>query len=439
MAENAVRIREIPYNYTSFADKDIVVRLLGEDAWRLVEELQQEERTGRSARMLFEVLGDIWVIQRNPYLQEDMLFNMKRRELLVNALYHRIKAINQRNDRLQEDQREKIKILVEKALITIEKFKSSFERSWDLRRIVQKKLKKYTKLDNVRFDGFSRASHVTDATDWRIAYPFVVVYPDSEEEIPGIVRSFIELGFTIIARGGGTGYTGGAVPMFDRTAIINTEKLNRISPVEMKKLEGVEDDVATIRAEAGAVNKQVADKASSEGWVFSVDPNSNYACTIGGNIAENAGGKKAVLWGTTLDNVYWYRMVDPNGDWLEVKRINHNLGKIHQQEFVEFEAVWKDGKKSPEKAAILRKKTYKLRGGSFRKPGLGKDVTNKYLGGLPGIQKEGTDGIITSARFILHKMSAVTQTVCLEFTERLIMRVRLFMKSLSFLSHIRTA
>lgn len=91
--------------------------------------------------MLFEVLGDIWVIQRNPYLQEDMLFNMKRRELLVNALYHRIKAINQRNDRMQEDQREKIKILAEKALITIEKFKSSFERSWDLRRIVQKSSK----------------------------------------------------------------------------------------------------------------------------------------------------------------------------------------------------------------------------------------------------------------------------------------------------------
>lgn len=163
------------------------------------------------------------------------------------------------------------------------------------------------------------------------------------------------------------------------------------------------------------MNKKVAEKAASEGWVFSVDPNSNYACTIGGNIAENAGGKKAVLWGTTVDNVYWYRMVDPDGNWLEVTRVNHNLGKIHLQEDVVFEAVWKQGNKSPEKAPIIRKKTFRLKGPKFRTPGLGKDVTNKYLGGLPGLQKEGCDGIITSARFILHKMPACTQTVCLEF------------------------
>ena len=102
----------------------------------------------------------------------------------------------------------------------------------------------------------------------------------------------------------------------------------------MRKLEGLDKEVATIEAGAGSVNKKVAEKAASEGWVFSVDPNSNYACTIGGNIAENAGGKKAVLWGTTVDNVYWYRMVDPDGNWLEVTRVNHNLGKIHLQEDV---------------------------------------------------------------------------------------------------------
>ena len=54
-------------------------------------------------------------------------------------------------------------------------------------------------------------------------------------------------------------------------------------------------------------------------------------------------------------------------------------------------------------------------GRAFRKPGLGKDVTDKVLGGLPGVQKEGCDGIITSARFVLHRMPAHTRTVCLEF------------------------
>ena len=68
------RLREIPYNYTSFSDREIVIRLLGEDMWRVLDELLRSERvTGRSARMLYEVLGDIWVVQRNPYLEDDLL------------------------------------------------------------------------------------------------------------------------------------------------------------------------------------------------------------------------------------------------------------------------------------------------------------------------------------------------------------------------------
>ncbi len=409
------RRREIPYNYTSFSDRDIIVRLLGEECWDVLEELRSERRTGQSARMLFEVLGDIWVIQRNPYLQDDMLYNRKRRDLLVKALYHRINAIKQRRHDVGSDADKKVAFLIEKALITIEKFKSSFERTWDFRRLILKKLKKHTNVQNIRFDGFSRASHVTDATDWRIHYPFVVIYPDKESEVPGIVKACIELGLTIIPRGGGTGYTGGAVPLHAKSAVINTEKLNRISNVLFQNLKGREGENALIFAEAGAVNKQVAEKAASEGWIFSVDPNSNYACTIGGNIAENAGGKKAVLWGTTADNVYWYRMVGPNGEWMEVTRLNHNLEKIHKQEEVSFEVVYKESTPDPEKAKVLRTEIIRFPGNTVRKPGLGKDVTNKYLGGLPGLQKEGCDGIVTSSLFVLHKMPPFTQTLCMEF------------------------
>ena len=69
------RIREIPYNYTSFSDREIVIRFLGKAMWDLIEELRGSRRTGRSARMLFEVLGDMWVISRNPYLMDDLLDN----------------------------------------------------------------------------------------------------------------------------------------------------------------------------------------------------------------------------------------------------------------------------------------------------------------------------------------------------------------------------
>ena len=78
--DDAPRLREIPYNYTSFSDREIVIRLLGARAWDFARPAcAGERRTGRSARMLYEVLGDIWVVQRNPYLQDDLLDNPKRR------------------------------------------------------------------------------------------------------------------------------------------------------------------------------------------------------------------------------------------------------------------------------------------------------------------------------------------------------------------------
>ncbi len=90
------RLREIPYNYTSFSDREIVIRLLGAEMWSVLEGLRGERRTGRSARMLFEVLGDIWVVDRNPYLQDDLIDNPKRRRLLVEAMRHRLAEIDKR-------------------------------------------------------------------------------------------------------------------------------------------------------------------------------------------------------------------------------------------------------------------------------------------------------------------------------------------------------
>src|ERR1700754_2186008 len=92
----SLRLREIPYNYTSSSDREIVIRLLGADAWRALDELRAQRVTGRSARMLYEVLGDIWVVQRNPYLQDDLLDSPKRLRLLVEAMRHRLSEIAKR-------------------------------------------------------------------------------------------------------------------------------------------------------------------------------------------------------------------------------------------------------------------------------------------------------------------------------------------------------
>ena len=118
------RLREIPYNYTSFSDREIVIRLLGEDAWRIRDELRTERRTGRSARMLYEVLGDIWVVQRNPYLQDDLIDNPKRRRLLVEALHHRLNEVERRRDATDPDRDRKVGELLLAARRAVEPFAS---------------------------------------------------------------------------------------------------------------------------------------------------------------------------------------------------------------------------------------------------------------------------------------------------------------------------
>ncbi|MFZ0789716.1 MAG: DUF3683 domain-containing protein [Chromatiaceae bacterium] len=407
MSDTQPRIREIPYNYTSFSDREIVIRFLGAQMWGLIEELRGSRRTGRSARMLFEVLGDMWVVTRNPYLQDDLLENLDRRRLLLGALDHRLDQFELRlNDNAKAAE------LLAAARAAVQRFKDWFETERQARGRLRKALAGITRKDNLDFGGLARVSHATDATDWRVELPFVVICPDSEAEVAPIVRACIDCGLTLIPRGGGTGYSGSAVPLHPLTAVINTEKLEDLSGVERIQLPGVDGLVPTVRCGAGVVTRRVSDLADANGLAFAVDPTSQDASCIGGNVAMNAGGKKAVLWGTALDNLASWRMVTPDADWIEVQRLDHNRGKIHDQERVRFRIsrFEPDGRSPKGEPQVLS-----LPGSAFRKAGLGKDVTDKFLSGIPGVQKEGCDGIITSARFILHRMPDHVRTLCLEF------------------------
>src|SRR3954469_18394637 len=189
---DAPRLREIPYNYTSFSDREIVIRLLGSRAWEVLNRRREERRTGRSARMLYEVLGDIWVVQRNPYLQDDLIDNRKRRKLLIDALRHRLNEIERRREPADAERDRKVGQLLVAAHNAVNAFSKDLEEMIDLRRRARRLLERHTREDNIRLDAFARVSHVTDATDWRIEYPFVVLAPDTEDEIPALVRSCIE-------------------------------------------------------------------------------------------------------------------------------------------------------------------------------------------------------------------------------------------------------
>ncbi len=392
--------REIPYNYTSFSDKEIVCRFLGKQSWELLEQLRENRNTGRSARMLFEVLGDIWVVNRNLYLQEDLINNKKRCKALIKALYSRLNQIH-----LRANGNEKVLKLLSSANQAVNNFKSCLSEFKNNEARIKNAFLKVTHNNNIHFDALSRSSHATDATDWRVEYPTVVITPDTELEIAKIIKTCIKLGLTIIPRGGGTGYTGGAIPLSTQTAVINTEKLNFIDEIQHN------NGLHSVNVGAGVVTKRVSEVATANNLVFAVDPTSQDACTIGGNVAMNAGGKKALKWGTTIDNLLSWKMVMPDGNWLQIKRLNHNQDKIQLLDKVSFKInhLKKDAK------TIITSKTLTINTKDIRKNGLGKDVTNKFLDGLPGVQKEGCDGLITSAQFILHQPFKNINTICLEF------------------------
>ncbi|MBF0628941.1 MAG: DUF3683 domain-containing protein [Magnetococcales bacterium] len=406
MAQTA-KIREIPYNYTSFSDREIVIRFLGAEMWETLETLRGKRETGRSARMLFEILGDLWVVSRNPFLQEDLLEHPKRLTALLESMSQRIQLIV---DRAKGNPL--VFQLVEKLREAVHAFGAWFPRREALRRKARHALARVTREENIDFTPMVRVAHITDATDWRVECPALVLKPDHESEVSALVAVCAELGLPIIPRGGGTGYTGSGVALHPDTVIINTEKLDAIGPVESVVPPGLNRSISVIRVGAGAVTARVEEAAAQAGVVFAVDPTSKNASTIGGNIAMNAGGKKAVLWGTTLDNLLSWRMATPDGGWLEVERLDHNLGKIHVLPEARFRVTrfGADGQLPKGDPTLLV-----IPADHFRKPGLGKDVTNKALSGLPGIQKEGCDGLITSAVFVLHPKPKYTRTVCLEF------------------------
>ena len=146
--------REIPYNYTSFTDREISHRYLGDRGWALIVELRGQRRTGQSARMLFEVLGDLWVIDRNPFIQDDLLENRKRRDALVGALRHRVEQIEGRIDG-----EARVIELVALARGAIAAFEGRLGDTIGLRRRIVEGLRGATHPDNVRFDGLSRVWH----------------------------------------------------------------------------------------------------------------------------------------------------------------------------------------------------------------------------------------------------------------------------------------
>ena len=404
MSSSAPGYREIPFNYTSADDARVVSLLLGDGAWERLQALRARRVTGRSARLLMRFLGELFLHQRNAYLYEELLTSPKRQARLFDGLEADLAGVEAK----AAGQPLVVEILAS-CRVLLGRFESSVRETPALRSRVKRALAPIVGAANVQFDPFTLVAHATDATDWRLHLPFAVVRPDDEAQVAPLLAAISALGLHAIPRGAGTGLTGGAVPLALRCVVVNTEALNRIRGIDRRTFraeDGTSFEGAVMTLEAGVVTERAMEEADEHGLVFATDPTSAWACTIGGNIAENAGGKTAVLWGTCIDNLLSWTTALPDGRILVTTREGHPFRKILPSDVLRFTIA------GPGKEAA---RTVSLTGEETRRPGLWKDITNKLLGGLPGLQKEGTDGIVTSAEFVLHPRYPESRTLCVEF------------------------
>lgn len=133
----------------------------------------------------------------------------------------------------------------------------------------------------------------------------MVVYPESTREVAGIVRLCARHGRPVIPRGAGTGLSGGAVAA-EGGVIIETSLMNRILEIDY------DDEIAVVQP--GVVNLELSEVTAANGFHFAPDPSSQKACTIGGNVAENAGGPHTLKYGVTTNHVLGVKMVMPDGE-----------------------------------------------------------------------------------------------------------------------------
>ncbi|WLD94448.1 FAD-binding oxidoreductase [Alkalihalobacillus sp. AL-G] len=139
--------------------------------------------------------------------------------------------------------------------------------------------------------------------------PKAVVFPKDTEEVASIVKYLTTNKLPFLARGAGTGLSGGSIPL-------NGEII--ISLVKMKKLLSVDFENRQAVVQPGFVNLKLTNSISDKGYYYAPDPSSQYVCTIGGNVAENAGGAHCLKYGVTTNHILGLEVVLPNGEIIEI-------------------------------------------------------------------------------------------------------------------------
>jgi glycolate oxidase len=161
---------------------------------------------------------------------------------------------------------------------------------------------------NVLFDPEDTRPYECDGLSAYRQLPGIVVLPENEEQVRHVLRACRALGVPVVARGAGTGLSGGALPMADGV-LMSLAKMQRILSV---------DPVARIaRVQPGVRNLAITEAAAPYGLYYAPDPSSQIACSIGGNVAENSGGVHCLKYGLTVHNVMRVRGITIDGEIAE--------------------------------------------------------------------------------------------------------------------------
>ncbi|MCH7570965.1 MAG: FAD-binding protein [Deltaproteobacteria bacterium] len=174
---------------------------------------------------------------------------------------------------------------------------------------IARELAKIVGEDGVVIDPDELRVYETDGLTVFKAKPDIVVLPDLAEQVARVVRVCCREKIPFVARGAGTGLSGGALPL-DGGVLIGLNRLNRIVEIDTENQRAV--------VEPGMVNVWLTNALSPRGYYYSPDPASQTACSIGGNVAENSGGPRTPKYGVTTNHVLGLEVVLPNGEFVQL-------------------------------------------------------------------------------------------------------------------------
>ncbi|MFG2078448.1 FAD-linked oxidase C-terminal domain-containing protein [Nonomuraea maritima] len=167
--------------------------------------------------------------------------------------------------------------------------------------------------DSVITDPVRLRTYECDGLTYHRATPGVVVLPETAEQIARVVRLCNDFGVPFVARGSGTGLSGGALPREDGVLVV-TAKMRRILEIDLPNRRAV--------VEPGVTNLAITEAVRDQGYYYAPDPSSQQVCSIGGNVAENSGGAHCLKYGFTVNHVEACEIVTPDGDLVTLDRMD---------------------------------------------------------------------------------------------------------------------